>query len=90
MITRSRCSVPSKRQVPCGNPVNTTYLNPHARQCNSADTRIISVHREEIIAQRRLHVIEEVHVTLRGREERRRAHATNKVVVERDGTVSGE
>src|SRR5512142_2344515 len=30
------------------------------------DTRIISVHREEIIVQRRLHVIEEVHVTLRG------------------------
>jgi hypothetical protein len=57
------------------------------------DTRIISVHREEIIVQRRLHVIEEVHVALRRREERHREIVRtqqNKVVVERDGTVSGE
>src|SRR5512144_22905 len=36
------------------------------------DTRIISVHREEIIVQRRLHVVEEVHVTLHRREQRHR------------------
>ena len=52
------------------------------------DTRIISVHREEIVVQRRLHVVEEVHVTLRRREERHReivrAQQT-QVIVERDG-----
>jgi stress response protein YsnF len=57
------------------------------------DTRIISVHREEIIVQRRLHVVEEVHVTLRRREERHheivRTQQT-QVVVERDGTICGE
>ena len=56
-------------------------------------TRIISVHREEVIVQRRLHVVEEVHVTLRRREERHceivRTRQT-QVVVDRDGTISGE
>jgi Domain of unknown function (DUF2382) len=58
-----------------------------------ADTRIISVHREEIIVQRRLHVIEEVHVTLRRREERHRETVRTQqtqVLVARDGTVSRE
>src|SRR5512134_4050993 len=57
------------------------------------DTRIISVHREEVIVQRRLHVVEEVHVTLRRREERHREIVRTQqtqVVVERDGSISGE
>ena len=57
------------------------------------DTRIISVHREEIIVQRRLHVVEEVHVTLRKREERHREIVRTRqtqVVVDRDGSISGE
>ena len=57
------------------------------------DTRIISVHREEIVVQRRLHVIEEVRVTLRRREERHREIVRTQqtqVVVERDGSISGE
>jgi Domain of unknown function (DUF2382) len=57
------------------------------------DTRIISVHREEIIVQRRLHVVEEVHVTLRRREERHREIVRTRqtqVVVDRDGSISGE
>jgi Domain of unknown function (DUF2382) len=57
------------------------------------DTRIISVHREEVIVQRRLHVVEEVHVTLRKREERHREIVRTrqtKVVVDRDGSISGE
>jgi hypothetical protein len=57
------------------------------------DTRIISVHREEVIVQRRLHVVEEVHVTLRRREERHREIVRTRqtqVVVERDGSMSGE
>jgi hypothetical protein len=57
------------------------------------DTRIISVHREEIIVQRRLHVIEEIHVTLRRREERHRETVRTQqteVMVERDDTVSEE
>jgi hypothetical protein len=56
------------------------------------DTRIISVHREEVIVQRRLHVVEEVHVTLRRREERHREIVRTRqtqVVVDRDGTISG-
>jgi hypothetical protein len=42
--------------------------------------------------QRRLHVVEEVHVTLRRREERHREIVRTQqtqVVVERDGTVWG-
>jgi Domain of unknown function (DUF2382) len=57
------------------------------------DTRIISVHREEVIVQRRLHVVEEVHVTLRRREERHREIVRTRqtqVVVDRDGSISGE
>ena len=57
------------------------------------DTRIISVHREEIIVQRRLHVVEEVHVTLRKREERHREIVRTRqtqVVVDRDGSTSGD
>jgi Domain of unknown function (DUF2382) len=57
------------------------------------DTRIISVHREEIVVQRRLHVVEEVHLTLRRREERHREIVRTQqmqVLVERDGTVSEE
>jgi stress response protein YsnF len=57
------------------------------------DTRIISVHREEVIVQRRLHVVEEVHVMLRKREERHREIVRTrqtKVVVDRDGSISGE
>ena len=57
------------------------------------DTRIISVHREEIIVQRRLHVVEEVHVTSRKREERHREIVRTRktqVVVDRDGSISGE
>ena len=57
------------------------------------DTRIISVHREEIIVQRRLHVVEEVHVTLRKREERHREIVRTRqtqVVVDRDGSISRE
>ena len=57
------------------------------------DTRIISVHREEIIVQRRLHVVEEVHVTSRRRAERHREIVRTRqtqVVVDRDGTISGE
>ena len=57
------------------------------------DTRIISIHREEVIVQRRLHVVEEVHVTLRRREERHREIVRTRqtqVVVDRDGTISGE
>jgi hypothetical protein len=56
------------------------------------DTRIISVHREEVIVQRRLHVVEEVHVTVRTREERHREIVRTQqtqVVVERDGSTSG-
>jgi stress response protein YsnF len=57
------------------------------------DTRIISVYREEIIVQRRMHVVEEVHVSLRRREERHReiVHTQQtQVVVDRDGTASGK
>ena len=57
------------------------------------DTRIISVHREEIIVQRRLHVVEEVHVTSRRRAERHREIVRTRktqVVVDRDGSISGE
>jgi Domain of unknown function (DUF2382) len=57
------------------------------------DTRIISVYREEIIVQRRMHVVEEVHVCLRRREERHReiVHTQQtQVVVDRDGTASGK
>jgi stress response protein YsnF len=57
------------------------------------ETRIISIHREEIIVQRRLHVIEEVHVALRRREERHREIVRTQqtqVVVERDGSISGD
>jgi stress response protein YsnF len=57
------------------------------------DTRIISVYREEIIVQRRMHVVEEVHVSLRRREERHReiVHTQQtQVVVDCDGTASGK
>ena len=57
------------------------------------DTRIISVHREEIIVQRRLHVVEEVHVTSRRRAERHREIVRTRqtqVIVDRDGSTSGE
>jgi Domain of unknown function (DUF2382) len=57
------------------------------------DTRVISVYREEIIVQRRMHVVEEVHVCLRRREERHReiVHTQQtQVVVDRDGTASGK
>jgi stress response protein YsnF len=57
------------------------------------ETRIISIHREEIIVQRRLHVIQEVHVALRRREERHREIVRTQqtqVVVERDGSISGD
>ena len=57
------------------------------------DTRIIPVQREEVIVQRRLHVVEEVHVTLRRREERHREIVRTRqtqVVVDREGAISGE
>jgi Domain of unknown function (DUF2382) len=55
------------------------------------DTRIISVHREEVIVQRRLHVVEEVHVMLRKREERHREIVRTRqaqVVIERGDRIS--
>ena len=57
------------------------------------DTRIISVHREELIVQRRLHVIEEIHIMSRRREERHREIVRTQqtqVVVERNGSISGD